>query len=234
MAFKIEDVLESSFVLTGLGLLSAPAEREAFISQCNTEVTSETGIGIVATGTSRTQDNVHILKLNRDRITLELSPGRSAIKREYPSKSDLQRLAEICDLSMANSNLEDAVPGAFGYNVILLYSPNPGVPAISYLGERLFARALMQDESLELLPNAEIVGGMGNISFDVDGRRWNLTVEPRFKELDTSTIYFNLNYHFSEPRIPEHDEIKDSIVKTWHQAYAIIEAIDAIPSISGK
>ena len=231
MAFKIEDVLESSFVLLGIGLLSTPAERDAFINQCNTEVTSETGIGIASAGTSRTQENIHILKLNRDRITLEISPGRCSIKREYPAKLDLQRLAEICYLSIANSNLNDAVPGAFGYNVILLYRPDSGVTASSYLGERLFARALMQDEEIELLPTSEIVGGMGQISFDIEGRRWNLTVEPRFKDLNTTTIYLNLNYHFSEKRLPVHDEISESLRKTWNQAYGIIEAIDAIPRI---
>ena len=231
MAFKIEDVLESSFVLLGMRVLSTPAERAAFINRCDTEVTSETGIGIAAAGTSGTQENVHILKLNRDRISLEISPARCTIKREYPSKIDLQRLAEICYLSIANSDSNDSTPDAFGYNIILLYTPTSGVPASAYLGERIFARALMQDDEIELLPSSEIVGGMGQVTFDIQGTRWNLTVEPRFKDLNTTTIYLNLNYHFSEKRLPGHDEISESLRKTWNQAYGIIEAIDAIPSI---
>ena len=120
MAIQIEDVLKAEMVLVGLGLLSSPQEYEAFRSQAKTDVFIS-GQTMTIEALTNVAEAGRTISLNRDRIVLDLSPSRSSIRREYPSKGDLERLAEVAALAIEQSSQGRENLRAFGYNIELIY-----------------------------------------------------------------------------------------------------------------
>ena len=213
-----QEVLKASFVLVGAHLLGTPEQLQAFQNAIDTDVASS-GFSLNIGATANAQEAVHVLTVNRDRITLDLSPARSSITREYPTKEELGRLAEIAGLAVANSGTE-LRPQAFGYNVELVYLQDSELPASQYIAQRLFA------SDLPAVAESTVSGGAGTLSF-VDGTtNWNFTIEPRFRDGKTEKVFLSLNMHREEKRMPSEHEIKDSLRRTWEEAMAFARRFD--------
>ena len=104
-------------------------------------------MGSIANVLSGLTEQNRILTLRRERIELNLSPSRSLIAREYPDQADFERLDEVATLAIANTELADKRPQAFGYNIEMVFEQDTQQPAIYYLGERLFNyQALGKDD----------------------------------------------------------------------------------------
>ena len=220
MAVRFQEVVKANLVLVGFHLLSSQQAVESFKSQAGTEVVSA-GIGFVADMNSGLTAPGQSLVLNRDRITLETSSSRSAVIRDYPERENLSRFAEIAGLAISNStDSSDVAPSAFGYNVEMVYDQDSGAPAFYYLASRLFKH------SLPGVGGGLLVGGTGQLIFDENGRRWQVNVEPRFKDGATSRLFLSLNMHRNEQRLPEEDEIEASLDETWNKAWEFATRLD--------
>ena len=215
MAVIIEDVLQANMVLVGVNLINTPAETAAFRQSVGTEVTTvETGMG------SEVVNRTHAL--NRDRIKVTESPDRSAIAREYPTESDLERLSQVASMAITSTDLVGQELRAFGYNIELVYQPDPARLAIQYLSDRLFIPQLLQDGGWRL------VGGTGQLFFEKDGRIWQVRLEPRFNDETTTRVFATLNLHQSEGDLifPMESEIRDSLRLIWMEAHNLVIQLD--------
>ena len=222
MSVIIHDVLEANLVLVGIGLLDKPDEKAAFANQSGTEVRATSGVALVESSSPQTPSNIEVLTLERDRVTLELCQPRTTVKMRYPSMESLPRLAEIVDLAIANSNVDEALPRAFGYNFDLIYSPDQPTKASSYVGNRIFACGALASAGLN------VVGGMGTIEFESDSNRWKVNLEPRFKDDESTKVYLSLNLHIPEARFPNSTEVTSSLKRIWIKAHNLVQAIDEL------
>ena len=219
MAVEVQDVLKANFVLVGVGLLSNRLEElDAFRDAVDTEVRlgSNMALGFPLSNV----EPAGTLTLSRDRIVVEISPSGSTIAREYPSYEDLARLAEVAGYAIAKTDFGDQRPRAFGYNIELVYDQDSGLPAVQYLGDRLFAAEISGHEGWQL------IGGAGRLIFDEGGKPRNITIEPRFDDRAPTKIFMSLNVHENEQRLPNEDEIRNSLEETWRQAHEFVERLD--------
>ena len=213
------DVLNTNVVFVGLGLLNSQDEVEAFQNSVGAEVRSAGG-GIAVDLPSVSLETGRRYELPRERVSLESSPGRTAVQREYPTTEDLERLSEIVFLALTHTDLQNRSPKAFGYNIELVYDQTSGKPAIQYLGERLFVGQDLGDEDMEL------IGGSGRIVLDSPAGRWTVQVEPRFGEEQTTRVFMSVNYHKQEQRIPSREEIRQDLHQVWKIASSFATRLD--------
>ena len=215
MAVTIEDILQANLVLLGVSLINTPDKSAIFRKVVSTEVTTaEAGLG------TEVVNRTHAL--NRDRITITGSPDRSAIVREYPTESDLERLAQVAAMAIENTDFDGQELRAFGYNIELVYEPDSKELAIQYLSHRLFIPTLLQEGGWRLF------GGAGRLVFEKDGRIWQARLEPRFNDQTTSKVFVSLNLHRSETGLtfPTEAEIRDSLKLLWEEAHSLVHQLD--------
>ena len=217
MSVKNLEVLNASLVLFGSELLSKPAEREIFHEKVDTEVI--TGPNVHIGNPPEGVELEHRLVLNRDRISLALSQSRTVIQREYPLEPDLDRLAAVAGIAIVNTE-QVQEPRAFGYSIDLVYDQESENRAFRYLAHRLFAPKIPGNDDWRL------VGGAGKLILETDGQLWNITVEPRFNNRDSSKIFLSMNLHKDEQYLPRSEEIKRSLQETWQQAHNFVHQLD--------
>ncbi len=218
MAATLHDVVSANLVLVGIGLLNQPDEAERFRNTLDTDMRLE--LGLVANVPTGLTEPSRTFTLNRERIALNLSSSRSSIAREYPSQSDLGRLAQVASLAIESTDLDGDTLQAFGYNIEMVFNQDTGQSATRYLGKRLFDYGLLGKEGWNLL------GGRGQLIFRDDVGQWTITVEPRFGEESTSRFFLSLNLHKDEQRLPTEGEITDSLKEIWQEALAFIDRLD--------
>ena len=213
MAVNIGDVLQINLILVGVSLINTPKEHVAFRKDVGTEVVrAEIGLG------QEVIERTHTL--NRDRITVTGSSVRSVIAREYPGQSDLERLAQVAGMAIANTDLDGQELQAFGYNIELVYEPVPEKPAIEYLADRLFMPHLLQSEGWQL------IGGAGRLFFEKDGWIWQARLEPRFNDDASTRVFASLNLHRAESHLPMEDDIRDSLKLLWTEVHNLVTQLD--------
>lgn len=222
MTATVYDIVNANLALLGVGLLNTPEEAERFENDLDADLQVE--LGIIGMGGGMPEPSRKII-LNRERIILTVSPSRTSIDKEYPSREspldDFDKLAEVahCAISSTASGLNGLV--AFGYNVEVVFDQDSGQPAIQYLGNRLFGNRSFGKEGQKL------VGGTGQIILnDEKGRRWTITVRPRSGDEKERRITVGLNLHFSEQRPPDAEEIKTSLKEVWIGAKNFMESLD--------
>ena len=214
MAIEIVDVLQTNLILIGARLVNTSEELEAFRKDVGTEtVTAESGLG------GDVIERTHTL--SRDRITVGMTSDRTAIIREYPSKTDLERLAQVAEMAFQNTDLEEQELRALGYNIELVYEPDSEDLAIHYLAQRLFVPRLLNDDESRLL------GGAGRLYFEKSGLSWQLRLEPRLND-EATKIFASLNLHFTGPSLafPDKDEVRNSLIMVWNEAHELIDRLD--------
>ena len=219
MAATVQDVLKVNIVLVGVPLLRFSEEVDKFRNDVGTEMIVS-GAGLrVSVPEGNAEPGVSIA-LNKDRISIDLSPSRTSLARDYPAQKDLVRMAEVSRLAIEASDTSDAKPRAFGYNIELVFDQTTDKPAIEYLSERLFRGDLAT--SLGWEP----IGGSGRLFFRDGVSRWSLNLEPRFQDEQSGRVFLGANRHFEEPRLPEMHEILPALQDLWDQAHQFIQQLD--------
>ena len=221
MPATIQDVLKINIVLVGIGLLNNANETKAFSDAVNTEVITA-GVGLSFGVPTLPPEPGRTLELQRDRISLQLIPGRTAIERAFVSEpEDLDRLADVVSLALKHTHLgREEVPTAFGYNIELVYDQTTGRSALGYLGAGLFGRGGLT------VPDWKLVGGAGRFIFDSADGRWSIRVEPRFNDEESSRIYLSMNLHKAENRLPSLNEIRATFTDVWEKARIFVSLFD--------
>ena len=217
MPAEIHDVLKINIVLVGANLLDTSKKFERFSAKVSTDVAP--GLGLALGGPGLIPAPGRKLKLQRDRISLDLMPNHAAVEREYPSKSDLPRLAEVAGAAIQSSELQGKTVTAFGYNIDLVFEQQARSSALEYLGDRLFTTVGFAQSDWKL------VGGLGQLTFDSSDGRWTIRLEPR-SNMDSSRGFVSLNLHKEEQRLPPLREIKQSFVQVWSQAHDLVKRLD--------
>ncbi len=224
MAVRVRDVLKTSVVLVGARLLDTPDARAKFDAEVGAEV-SESGIGIpgipidILSGPSGV-GLAQKLALERDRITLELTPDRTVINRDYPSNGDLAQLAEIIALAIKSSNDAYSIDlRAIGFNAEVVYEQTSGSTAFRFLAERVFAPSLFQNAGYELR------GGAARLRLTKDTNIWNISIEPRFNNPESDNIFASFNLHINTTQLPDMEQIKASLEEVWSQAHSIMDSL---------
>lgn len=219
MAVTTPEVVKANIVLVGLRLLSAAEEFEAFRRAVGTDV-QIAGPGLATNIQSGIAEPQFALALNRDRITLELSPSRSAVNRDYPSREDLSKLAEIAGRAISSTSVEEQELRAFGFNIELVFDQDPETPAFSYLSKRLFDVDALGSEGWRF------TGGSGKLIFDNGERRWTVVLEPRFSDETESRIFLSANLHEARRTIPTEDEIRNSLEEVWDEVHDFLRRLE--------
>ena len=216
------EVTKANVVFVGLGLLQSPDELTAFKGAVDTDVISSGGI-IISSIAAATTETGRMLSIQRDRIELELTPARSTISQEYPPLDNkLERLATVAGLAITHTDLGDATPGAFGFNIEAVYDQESGLTAYEYLAERLFATDLTNEGD-----DWKLTGGAAKkILESGPTEHWQVNLQPRFNDLATSKIFIGLNLHLSEPRVPPRDEIETLLIKLRDRIHEFTERLD--------
>ena len=219
MPAEIQDILKINVVFVGIGLLNTPAEVEAFSGAVAADVQLE-ATGLVFGMPPILPEPGRKLAIPRERVTLDLSPARTIIEREYPTEGDVSRLAEVAGYAVQHTAPQESLPAAFGYNVELVFNQTSGSHSLRYLGDRLFHQRNFATDGWNL------VGGAGRLIFDsVDGR-WTIQLEPRFNSEETHQVFVNLNLHKAEQDLPQADEIRQSLTKVWNEVHTLITRFD--------
>ena len=220
MAAVIQDVTNANFVLVEFQLLRTPQDIEEFKNAVGADV-EIAGMGLFANVPTGRAGPGYTLSLRKDRIALELSPPRSTIGMEYPTRGDLARLANVACQAIASTSREsEHAPLAFGFNVEMVFNQDSGKPASRYLSDRLFSSEQFGSEDWEL------VGGSGKFIFNDDGIRWTFNVEPRFNDENESRVFLRVNLHKSENRLPDKEEIQSSLERAWDEISGFMDRID--------
>ena len=203
-------------------MLMDPKERERFREAVETEVVS-TGGGLVIGPIPNPPMASNVLSLARDRILLDLSESRFAIRREYPSKEELDRLAEVTGLAIRHTTAPIAGLQALGYNLIIVYDIIGEKASFQYLGERLFS------ESLPVLSGWNLLGGSARLIYsDAAGSSWTFSIEPRFGDLATKRVYLNVNRHFEHPEMPSTGGLCKALGELWDTVHQYVIDFDAV------
>ena len=226
MPVEIQDVLKANLVLLGVDLLNSQEAVQTFANAVGAEISIGANMlpgfpfpfpDIPGPGAGGT------ITIDRDRIVIETSPTRTIIGRDYPSYDDLNRLSEVAGYAIEQTEGAGAQPlRAIGYNIELVYDQTSTTTAIKYLAERLFTADMPSNEGWQL------AGGTGRLTFDDTlGRRWNVSLEPRHKDQETTRIFMSVNAHQNNPRLPSKDEIKRYFQEAWQQAHDFVSKLDA-------
>ena len=217
MAVKIQEVLKADIVFAGVGLLRTQQGLDAFTESVGTEIVVD-----APNSHPGVSDPSLRVALNRDRIVLDLAPERSVISRDYPSSHDLDRLAEVTALALANTGSGAGVLQAVGVNIALVYDQDTHQTAVGYLSERLFNTRLSNKMGLP------IHGAEGRLTFTSDEHLIALSFQSRFSDATTTKIFMNLNLHRATQILPTQQEIEDSLQEALRNAVEFAGRIDEV------
>ena len=223
MAVTTPEVIKASLVLVGLHLLGTPEQIESFKRAIGTDV-QLSGVGMGVNMQTGVAEPGLALALSRDRITLDLSASRSMINRDYPSREDLPRLAEVAGQAISNTLVAEQQLRAFGFNVELIFGQQSAATAFEYLSKRLFDVGPLGNEGWQF------VGGAGRLVFNDIGRRWTISLEPRFNDETESRVFLSVNLHKAEHTPPGEGEIRDSLDEIWDEVHNFIQRLDEMGS----
>lgn len=220
MATRGKEFLKVSLVLLDISLLQHNEDIGRFRDLVDADVVA-TGVGFAPAPSADAPIDFQNLSISRDRITIESARERSVLSREYPIREDIARFAEVAQHALAVTDPDSAERGA-GYNVELLYDQDSGVPAAEYLSQRLFKELSQEDRW-------KISRGHGSVSF-FDGKDiWNCSVEPRFRDPETTRLYLSVNRHRVDPSPPSKADIEERLKGSWDWAIEFAEKLDGQP-----
>lgn len=221
MAVEACDVLRVTIVLLGSRLVPTQEELAKFQTTLGGEVIPGSK-SVNLELTTGEQSVTDVFKIERDRVSIELSQDRSQIAREYPQKSDLSRIAEIASTAIS-CTITEPIISSYGANIELLYGQDSNPSAFGYLGQRLFKEYLHSDGE----SNTTLIGG-GSASFSMrrENQTSNFTIEPRFRDKTTAKVFLSLNLHVDKDSPPTKNEIERSLKQAWRQVHNFALKID--------
>jgi len=218
VAVIVQDVLKTNLVMAGVRLLSSQEEQRQFDRQVGTEVLKASAsipLDIPLLTGPQELELAQKLRLDRDRIELEIVGNQTLISMEYPSKDTLDRLAEVAVLAIRSSNIADHNLSAVGFNLEVVYNQDSEPSAYEFLTKRLFAPNLFQAAGYQ------IRGGAAKLLLTRGEEVWNVTLEPRFNNPEESRLFASFNLHQNTNRMPKPDSIKPTLESVWEQAHLV-------------
>ncbi len=219
MAVTTPEVIKANLTLVGPRLLRTPEELESFKRAIGTDV-QLAGVGMGVNVQTGVPESGVTLILNRERIALDLTPGRSIINRDYPLREDLPKLANVAGQAINCTSIGEQQLRAFGFNIDLIFDQDPETPAFTYISRRLFDVDALGSQGWQF------IGGSGKLIFSDGERRWTITLEPRFNDETESRIFSSVNLHRAERTIPTEDEIRSSLQRMWDEVHNFVERLD--------
>lgn len=221
MAVQVEDVLSVNVVFVGIELLKTPSE----VATCSAAIDREFVLDGAFLDPSSPTGPVpgRILRLPKERITVDTSAIRSKITKEYPAAiEDVASVAKVAAQAVSVTSDQDLVASAHGFNISMVYNNESHENAIQYLGRRIFAPPAFLTERWSS------VGGYGRLKFKDEMREWTVTLEPRHQNLDTSKVFLDINLHMPvQGPPPVENEMHHNLKELWEYAHTLIEAIDS-------
>ena len=214
MGTKILDVLKVDLAFAGIMLLRDVSEIEAFRRSIDADAVV-TDKGTFSLGKR--------IVLGRERILLEsdISPSiQTIIGREYPTIDGLGRLAEVARCAIVETNLSDQQLQGYICRIDLIYDQDSGLPAATYLANRLFAPDLQSYEGWDLRE------GSCRMIFAEGENQWAIFVEPRFGNEETNTVYLSVARRMDEQSIPEQSQIEETLREVWIKAQDFLNRLD--------
>ena len=223
MDIELDDVLKVNVVFLGIHLLRNSDDRERFKRSAGTEVVEGAldvrlaiGISPVGLPSPTTERPLPSLVLNRDRITVNSTPERSEVSKDFPSKiGDLGRLTEITNQAIEFSDLRGQRLQAYGFNLEAVCSL--AVSAGEFLSQNILNPRPFTDLGYQL------IGGTSNLQVMKGPHLWNLRFEPRFGDYTQKKIFIAVNLHKDSQVIPTEQNIRQSLFEIWTQAQAITD-----------
>lgn len=224
MDLQIEDILKIDLVLVGVQLLSGPGEKARFDETVGTEVsealTEGIAVSVSPSGISPIMPpppQPRILTLQKERITLDLAPGRSSISRDYPDEGAIERLAEVADYAICFSNPHGQDLRAYGFNLEAVCELPPDKTAFQFLASNIYA------PNIACNPEYALTDGSPRMSFQRGNDRWNVAVEPRFRNADGSKVFMSMNLHVASNVMPRGEVIYNSLRLAWDHASIFVD-----------
>ena len=223
---KVEDVVSVNIVMVGFPPFDMQEKFDAFRRAVGADLQIAGG-GLIANPPPGVPEPSIQLTLNRDRITIDLAPSRSIINRDYPSREDLGRLSEVIGEFVSNSTYDGSNTQTFGINIRLIFDPESEISAFEYLSSRLF--------DVEPLGSTgwRFIGGAGKLIFDEDGRRWTISLEPRFNDYNESRVFLDSNLHVYGQPLPEKAGIGDLLEEVWDEVHKFVVRLDRMGARHG-
>ena len=218
MVASISHVLKTNVVVLGIDPLASDEARAAFVQAAKTEVVPQLVAFAAQSGCPPIQGQV--LQLAQDRITVESSQLRFVVERDYPEKEGLDRIAELAGMAFSHPDLSGTSKASFGFNIELVFDQDSGDTALEYLARRIFS-------NYPNIPGWQLAGGSGNMVFVEGDHRWNVKIEPRLNDANTSKVFCSINLHMGERPIPDRKELLNYLALTWDHAMQFVETIDA-------
>ena len=219
MSTEVQDILKVNIVFVGVQLLKNPEKVKAFSDAIGTEaIVSETGL-VLGLSPKGPEPGLR-LSLHRERITIDNIGDRTVIEREYPDHDDLPRLTEVAGFALNHSDLVGQATTTYGYNIEMVYDQLSQTPSFQYLGERLFGKSDFN------VGDWRFIGGAGWLAFDSEDGSWQIKLEPRFNDMETSKVFMSLNMHKAEQRVPSTADFQNDLGRVWNQAHDFVQCLD--------
>ena len=216
MAVQVVDLLAFEFVLVGVELIKTEDDVRRFIATAD-----EIVVNPIAPVNRNTTEG-RILTIDRDRIDIRLTPGRSSVRQKYPSEERIDSFVKTISAAIHSTQTPKDGLQACGYNVEMVYAQRSAKPSISYIGERLFDKPSVID-------GWHTIGGTGAIRYrGSDGLVRNVHLEPRYKDEATNRVFLNFNLHIEGPTMPEPTDIDGRLHQAVDEAKMYMTRLDGV------
>ena len=211
MPIEITYVTTANVVVANFAALNSESMLHGFLREAE---------GITSSGLQ--PDGAVSLDFQLDRISVvRRLDGSTLIKRDFPASiNDLDRLAKIADLAIANSEPHQGLH-TFGFNVEATCTQRSGESSSRYLAERFF--------DLEQLANdgfSDFGSTTWEMEFSDDERRWRLGIRRLENMFAIPNLYVTLNSHYADQTLPDSRDIKRKLRETWNSIPKFIEKLE--------
>lgn len=196
------EFLRATFVVVGLDIVPRTDQLFAFRDLVGTEI-SRTDLSVMQGVTEEGAGVSQSVSIPRDRISIESDNQLSFLRMDYPREGGVERLGEVAASVLSIANLGDA-PIQMGYVAEFRYDQDEQNTAAGYLGDRLFGST-----KVAVGESWTMFSGWGRMSFTDHENVWQIVVEPRFQDHETSKVFLSMNLH----RPPTLDRTKEAIIQ---------------------
>ena len=193
MAVRVQEVLIVDAVFIDIELLRNEAEVAAVSDAFGAEIIPD-GLfigGLIGSPPHTPPTQGRVLRLPRDRMTVETVASRTRVLREYPAGiEDVSLVAQLVTQAIAATDLQGKAPSSFGFNIQIVYDQDSGEPqsttwgGVSSIVRGIFMSAGGQSADLERWYSERALGN----------GRWLLSLDstpgPQRKCISTSISMF--------------------------------------------
>ena len=225
MIVELEDLLSTGLVVLGVQLLNKSDSKQEFVSRVDGEVSETPVVEVARMVTSINVSDAEapslpsptpILRLDRDRISLDFSPGRSSILQEYAKPGDFARLVEVTNLAFELTDFHAETPSAYGVNIIAVYSLFDGVTASQFIADQMYDLTPLREYGYH------IRSASSDLSLERDGLAYNVRFQPRLQSSQTPKLYVGLNAHSDDGSSLLQADLNALFESAWHHLDSVV------------